>query len=98
MNSLFVCLFHTRYNSDVVRVFYTQCIIRTIALSVNIKTIMGLLYTKKPNQQESYTTEIYTQPTKNAKVPHLGFLAQRLMARSEPIIKEAVPPTQSWTV
>ena len=46
----------------------------------------------------SYTTHTYTtqltlhtefSTNKHAKVPHHGFLAERLMAGSEPLIQEA---------
>ena len=46
MSSLFLCLFHTRYNSQILRTFYTQFIISckfmAIALSVNTQHSNGI--------------------------------------------------------
>ena len=47
MSSLFICLFHTRYNSQILRAFYTQFTISykfmAIALSVNAQNNHGTI-------------------------------------------------------
>ena len=51
MSSLFVCLSHTRYNSQILGAFYTQFIFNyefmAIALSVNTQNNHGMIMVEK---------------------------------------------------
>ena len=60
------------------------------AYNIDPSEALAISYYKNPTKQKNPTTRIL-QPTRNAKVPHHGFLAQWLMAGTEPLNEDGSP-------